>query len=264
MNYQKEDTLIQEQKIPEKLISEQIKELRIKINNYYQKIPIDLREVPEIQKLCLGYLSEAEKSLSKEDIISCRIALTQIEIELYRAKNAFRSFAIVVFIIYFFAIFPLLAYRGNWFGIQQLELLKILVADGMTPEQLNETLFIGIPIPIWFWSIIGSFTSMLLRASYFPFRNSNEALRWLLARPIIGINMGVLTYLMLISGLIVFAGNSTSIQTPQLLWVIAFIGSFSDTLSINLLQNILGDLQVIKKINKENVNQEKTNTEKNI
>ncbi len=55
--------------------------------------------------------------------------------------------------------------------------------------------------------------------------------------------MGVLTYLMVIAGLIVFAGTANT-QTPELIWIIAFIGSFSDNLSINLLQKLLGRFHI--------------------
>lgn len=53
--------------------------------------------------------------------------------------------------------------------------------------------------------------------------------------------MGALIYLMLTTGLIVFAGSSRT-QTPELIWIIAFIGSFSDTISTNLLQKIIGTI----------------------
>jgi hypothetical protein len=64
--------------------------------------------------------------------------------------------------------------------------------------------------------------------------------------PIVGVVMGVLTYLMVVTGLLVFAG-SVSPKSPELLQVLAFVGSFSDTLSINLLQRILGQFQTIGK-----------------
>jgi len=113
---------------------------------------------------------------------------------------------------------------------------------GVEGKQLNERLIFGIPLPIMVWSVVGSFTSMLFRAGQLPFSNPQEALRWLLFRPVVGIVMGLLTYLMVTAGLIVFAGTSKA-QTPELLWVIAFVGSFSDSLSVNLLQKIVGKFQ---------------------
>ena len=69
--------------------------------------------------------------------------------------------------------------------------------------------------------------------------------------------MGVLTYLMVTAGLIVFAGTANT-QTPELLWIIAFVGSFSDNLSINLLQKILGKFVVENdKIRKDVVENDK-------
>jgi hypothetical protein len=62
-------------------------------------------------------------------------------------------------------------------------------------------------------------------------------------RPIVGIVMGTLTYMMVVAGLLVFAQEAQP-KTPELLWVVAFIGSFSDTLSIKLLQRVLGRFEV--------------------
>ena len=87
--------------------------------------------------------------------------------------------------------------------------------------------------------MVGSLTSKSLPAGDVPFSDSGEAISWLLFRPIVGIVMGVLIYLMLIAGLFVFA-DGTNPRTPKLLWVIAFVGGFSDGLFINLLQKLIG------------------------
>ena len=86
---------------------------------------------------------------------------------------------------------------------------------------------------------------MLLRAGQLPFANQWDAFRWLMFRPIVGVVMGILTYLMVTAGLIVFAGSSQT-RTPELLWVIAFVGSFSDTLSITLLQKMVGRFKPVE------------------
>ena len=101
---------------------------------------------------------------------------------------------------------------------------------------------------------------MLLRAGHFPFADRTEAIRWLLFRPIVGIVMGVLTYLMVIAGLIVFAGKA-DLQTPELIWVIAFGGSFSDTLSVTLLQKLLGRFEPVESSKTEKAGGAKANEE---
>ena len=209
--------------------------LRQKIADYYRDIPTKLESQPDIQERCLTNLVAAQRAFEENDFIQCRLYLTRIEIEMNRAKGAKTSFAIMVTIVYMFAVFMFAAvYAGA-------------VWTNIPAEELNKSMFMGIPEPIWFWAVIGSFTSMLLRAGYFPFQDKTQAFRWLLFRPIVGVVMGVLAYLMVIAGLIVFAGKATP-QTPELLWVISFVGSFSDTLSINLLQRILGRYETVEAV----------------
>jgi hypothetical protein len=109
-------------------------------------------------------------------------------------------------------------------------------------EVLNNQLLLGVPLPIWVYALLGSLTSMLYRADKIPFKDINEGISWIMHRSIVGIVMGVMTYLMLVAGLIIFAGKETAIQVPQLVWVLAFLGGFSDTLSMDLLDKISGKI----------------------
>ena len=165
--------------------------------------------------------------LETSTIDASRREPTRLQIEMTRTESAKTSFLVVVMMVY---IFSALAGTAVTFDLVDLS---------SPASQLNQQLVMGIPKPVWVWAIIGSFTSMLLRAGSFPFSNRIEAIRWLLFRPVVGVVMGVMTYLMLTAWLIVFAGSSTT-QTPELIWVIAFVGSFSDTLSVNLLQKVIG------------------------
>lgn len=225
---------------PEKLNESDVQRaqgLRSMLDDYYMQIPDQLRDLPGAQERCLELLSAAEQCLTppifRANIINARLALTKIDIEIRRSKSAKSSFGIVVFIVYLFAV---MVFVGMQSGILSVNI------DGKT---MNSQLVMGIPLPIVVWSIIGSLTSMLIRAGNFPFADRTEAMRWLFFRPIVGLVMGVLTYLMVVAGLIVFAGNANP-QTPELLWVIAFVGSFSDTLSINLLEKLLGKFEAAK------------------
>jgi hypothetical protein len=188
-------------------------------------------EIASCTKICsIGVHSPSQMEQCQIRFIKIGGFLSDVKFELNKIKANRYSFFIVVIVTYIFAVVIYLAYRSgimNW---------------TTSATQLNTTPLLGIPLPVWFWAIIGSLTSMLLRSGQNPFSDFNEALRWLLFRPIVGVVMGVMTYLMLTTGLIVFVGpeKATQPQTPELIWVIAFLGSFSDTLSINLLENILG------------------------
>ena len=210
---------------------DRIEEIRRAIDTYYDEIPVRLRDYPDAQSRCLELLSNAEVALTppvgRKSLIQSRLDLTRLEIEMTRTESAKTSFLVVVMIVYIFSV------------LGGTAVVFDLIDFSSPASELNQQFVLGIPQPIWVWAIIGSFTSMLLRAGSFPFSNRVEAIRWLLFRPVVGVVMGVMTYLMLTAGLIVFAGSSTT-QTPELIWVIAFVGSSSDTLSVNLLQRVIG------------------------
>ena len=73
---------------------------------------------------------------------------------------------------------------------------------------LNAQLLFGIPQPVLIWAAIGSFTSMLLRAGQTPFEDPSEVIIWIFSRPLVGVVMGALTYLLVTTGLIVFVGSA--------------------------------------------------------
>jgi hypothetical protein len=92
---------------------------------------------------------------------------------------------------------------------------------------------------------------MLIRTAEYPFSNKAEAMRWLVTRPLVGVIMGLMMYLMLLAGLIVFTGASNNAPNLNFYWVVAFIGGFSDTLSINLLNSLIGKFKAREVSGKE-------------
>ena len=98
----------------------------------------------------------------------------------------------------------------------------------------------GIPISILIWGAIGSLGAILYRF-YTETRRVHfdiEA-RWLIARPIIGIIMGMIAYLAFRSGLILVTGgkvggNGTE-SAPEFYWFIAFLAGFSDKFYIQVI-----------------------------
>ncbi|MGC4086637.1 MAG: hypothetical protein QM756_01835 [Polyangiaceae bacterium] len=199
--------------------------LRKEIEQGYLMIPDRLRHFPEVQRQCIEFLREAEEALSKRrGATLAEVALTNVKILIARTRSNSVSFLIVAFLIYAVAVLAFFGYKSGL----------------ITSKDTDGTLLVlGVPAPIWCWSVVGSATSMLLRAGQLPFANPNEAVRWVLFRPVVGIVMGVMTFLMVKAGLIVFAGSSQA-KTPELLWIIAFAGAFSDTLSVALLERVLG------------------------
>jgi hypothetical protein len=206
-------------------------EVTKQIEAYYRQIPIELRSLPDMQERCLQHLQEAEQTMNppvvRPQLIHTRLLLARVQIELARATVTRTAFLALAGVIYA---------AGAALGL----LLQFgALGSSLTAQELNQQLVLGVPRPILLWAIIGTFSGMLMRAGHFPFADRGEALRWMLLRPVVGVVTGVLMYLAVIAGLLVFVGASEP-KTPELLWIIAFTGGFSDTLSVGLLQKLLG------------------------
>jgi hypothetical protein len=95
---------------------------------------------------------------------------------------------------------------------------------------------IGIPLAVVLWSLIGSVAAILYRFYTYRIRELNQVSRevtWLIARPLTGIIMGMVSYLIIIAGLFVFGVAPEPNSDPptirsQLLWAVAFLAGFSD------------------------------------
>jgi hypothetical protein len=206
------------------------------IEKLNDRIVRELQSSPTAQRSSLDALSLAANELEERsegpgltlfDLLAVRRRLSLVDIELARASTRRFSTKVVAMLIYAVAVGTAILV---WTGVLNVD-------EGSAA--LNEELFLGVPTPVWIWAAIGSFTSMLLRAGQSSFKDKSEAIRWMIYRPVVGLVMGVLIYLMLVAGLIVFAGSPDT-QAPELIWVVAFVGSFSDTISVDLLQRLLG------------------------
>jgi len=103
--------------------------------------------------------------------------------------------------------------------------------------------WLSVPISIVFWSAIGSVTNMLYK--YYKKNdtiNIDRELRWAWARPFVGVIMGVVTYLVAVSGLILIGAASpqnVNIEIkPEILSLFAFVGSFSDKIFEGVVEKI--------------------------
>jgi len=231
----------------DKRIQKRINYSNNKIDECYDRYYTNLKYLSEeSQDKCSCCLSKAESNLmdvnsaindktttsreALEKMAKVHEYLGHVETELNRAEVGKKSYKVVGVLVLIMALSILVAYYFKIFDIAS------------SVEDLNKHLVLGVPLPVWIYALLGSLTSMLYRAEKMPFRDINEGMSWILHRSIVGIVMGVMTYLMLITGLIVFAGQETTIQVPQLVWVLAFLGGFSDSLSMELLQKISGKI----------------------
>lgn len=101
---------------------------------------------------------------------------------------------------------------------------------------------IQIPLPILLWSAIGSFTAILYRFNNSGDIELQEPLRWLITRPLTGLIMGVVSYFVILIGLLsIGAGNaSPTAGKTEILWLVAFISGFSDRFADGLLDLLVG------------------------
>lgn len=109
----------------------------------------------------------------------------------------------------------------------------------------------GIPLSVVMWGAMGSLGALLYRFYTERARvRLDLELRWLIARPIIGVIMGGLAYLAIVSGLALLnTGNIadpatvTDDKLPQNLnvfWVLAFLAGFSDKFYVGFIKLLVG------------------------
>lgn len=97
-----------------------------------------------------------------------------------------------------------------------------------------------VPVAILQWSFIGGLVAVLYRAAY-KLPNEDASIRvstWIIVKPIIGMVMGAIIYFLAVSGEL-FLNGRTEIRNTEFLNVIAFVGGFSDRLSINLIDRLV-------------------------
>jgi hypothetical protein len=110
-------------------------------------------------------------------------------------------------------------------------------------KEIGEIGMLHLSPQILLWSFIGSLAAILYRFTYAGDSELNDPLRWLFARPLMGVIMGTIAYLVLKAGFITLQEGSSARGTKlneQVLWLIAFLAGFSDRFSDMLLRNTVG------------------------
>ncbi|HKW99274.1 MAG TPA: hypothetical protein VJN43_16155 [Bryobacteraceae bacterium] len=116
-------------------------------------------------------------------------------------------------------------------------------SQGMQEHALIPVL--GVPWCVLLWSVIGSFAAILYRFTNAGDGELQDPLRWLFSRPLTGIVMGAITFLVLRAGLLTISPDPGSTQAEKLgsneiMWLIAFLAGFSDRFADALLKSIAG------------------------
>jgi hypothetical protein len=150
-------------------------------------------------------IEELEKAAKKERLLQSRVLL--------------------ILLIYTAVITAILILGGN-----------VLTSSTVIP-------LLGIPVPIVLWSALGSLGNMLYKY-YKQGRGTGDIeneLKWVWACPIVGILMGAVVYLVVISGLTVIGVTATQtnvLPKSELLWLFSFLGGFSDGIFEGVIRKI--------------------------
>jgi hypothetical protein len=110
--------------------------------------------------------------------------------------------------------------------------------------QANEPYIFGIPLGVIVWGATGSLAAILYKfyTAEDRVRLAHEV-RWLIARPIIGIIMAGLSYLTLVSGFVLLGAASTGTESAaaapigriEIYWIFAFLAGFSDKFYLGII-----------------------------
>jgi hypothetical protein len=100
-----------------------------------------------------------------------------------------------------------------------------------------------VPVPILEWAFVGSMVGVLFRLAYRKkvWTSAIGLYTWVIAKPIIGLFMGALVYFLALAGGKLLGAPSDALKGEQVYWlcIVAFIGGFSDELSIGLVKKIV-------------------------
>ncbi len=102
---------------------------------------------------------------------------------------------------------------------------------------------LGVPWCVLFWSFVGSFAAILYRFTNAGDQELEDPLRWLFARPLTGVVMGSITYLVIKAGFLTLGsatGDAAALGTKDVMWLVAFLAGFSDRFADSLLQSLVG------------------------
>ncbi|HLM98418.1 MAG TPA: hypothetical protein VK335_04010 [Bryobacteraceae bacterium] len=102
---------------------------------------------------------------------------------------------------------------------------------------------LGVPWCVLFWSFVGSFAAILYRFTNAGDQELEDPLRWLFSRPLTGVVMGSITYLVIEAGFLTLGsdpGGAATLGKNDVMLLVAFLAGFSDRFADSLLQSLVG------------------------
>jgi len=102
---------------------------------------------------------------------------------------------------------------------------------------------LGVPWCVLFWSFVGSFAAILYRFTNAGDQELEDPLRWLFSRPLTGVVMGSITYLVIKAGFLTLGTSpreGVTLGNNDVMWLLAFLAGFSDRFAESLLQTLVG------------------------
>ena len=127
-----------------------------------------------------------------------------------------------------------------------LVLIGILIAIGDAFGVSKSSIFpiLSVPVTVVLWAAIGSFVAMLVRLFMSSDFEMEDPLRWFIARPVTGVVIGMVVYLV-IESLLTIVGSQIAVVglgSEKVIWLIAFLAGFSDRFCNFVVHMIVGRL----------------------
>jgi hypothetical protein len=99
-----------------------------------------------------------------------------------------------------------------------------------------------IPVPVVLWSAIGSVGAILYRFNKSAVAELADPLRWSFTRPLTGVLMGVVVYLIIKVGMLIIQPGASIVTQDEFIWLAAFLAGFSDRFADAVLRSLSGRL----------------------
>ena len=188
-----------------------------------------VREAREEAGEILKINSDKPNHIDLEVLDNCRYALyrlselTRLEEKEQRDERRWQRIAFFVVVIY----------------------IGIILGVAFNPPENPQTIVVepfGIPLTIVIWGAIGSVAAILYKFYKIAFREESAGfareIRWLFARPLIGVIMSGLAYLSIKTGFLLLGqpdGTSAIPDHIEVYWIVAFLAGFSDKLYLRII-----------------------------
>lgn len=117
----------------------------------------------------------------------------------------------------------------------------ILFTDKSVWNSMSLIPLVEVPISVLLWAALGSMAAILYRFYTKQFEKIGIEIKWLIARPIVGIIMGSLGYIAIVSGLLIFQAESDiNPSNIHLYCIVSFLGGFSDKFFEAIIKSLTG------------------------